>query len=192
MQHNRKSVELPRSGEGHRCGAAIFRNSAAMMPSEKLTKGLDEIRLDMGTASSGKIRIGLSVTIAAVIVATTGWPPGDVIQRGLFFVLGVLPAVGVGLGLVVGELIHARSDRRGQQRADDREVRALQARIAEETGRGSGRVTVAPVARSGARRDVVTRRSHNPHGRPPDREQRRLVTRRRAQGLWRSGVLGLR
>jgi len=101
-----------------------------MLP--RLTETLSELRQDVEACNQGKLRTGLTTTVATIAVILSGWPPGDALQRMLFWVLVALPALAVGTGLIVNEMMHARTDRLGQQRADEREVAVLRARIAEE------------------------------------------------------------
>ena len=95
---------------------------------------LSELRLDVRGANQGVLRMGLIMTVVTVAVIASGWPGGHVVQRVLFYVLGALPVLAVSMGLMIGELIHSRSDRRGENRADDREIRALRALIAQDSG----------------------------------------------------------
>lgn len=158
---------------------------------EKFGRELLEIRLDIYEADQGKLRLGLTLTVATLIVVVSGWPPGDMVNHALFFVLGALPLAAIGLGLVVGEMIHARANRLGHRRADDREVRALRAMIVAET-RGYGRrVTSDVAARTASLTQSVGRR------RPPEParsggHRRRLVAWRRTRTPFRSGYLRLR
>ena len=101
----------------------------------KFAAAMTELRLDIAGANQGKLRVGVAVTVATLAVTASGWPPGDMFQRMLFWVLVAIPAGGVGLGLVVGELIQSRHDRLGALRADDREVQILRGRIADDLSR---------------------------------------------------------
>ena len=108
-----------------------------MWPPE-LAHALSELRRDLEGAHQGKLRVGLAITVATVVVSISGWPPRDIVQGTFLLLLIVVPAAAIGTGLVVGELIHARAERRALDRADDRELRRLQTRIEEETGRVLG------------------------------------------------------
>jgi hypothetical protein len=159
---------------------------------ERLTRALSEIRLDIHEADQAKLRLGLTLTVATLVVVASGWPPGEMVDHALFFVLGALPLAAIGLALVVGQLIHARADRDGHRRADDREVRALRALILAET-RGCERRAASDVEAPTASL------AHSPgRRRPPEsarfdgHRRQRLVARRRARAPFRSGYLHLR
>ena len=142
-----------------------------------MTTRLTELRLDFEAADQGRLQLGLVVTVATVAVVASGWPPGHPVQRGLFFVLGALPALAIGTGLVVSGIIEAHSQRRGEREADDREVEVLRARIAAEAiSRSDSVVDWAADAGDGP----VTRRMPRP------------VSARNRKIRLRSGHLGLR
>ena len=159
-----------------------------MLP-EKLTTSLSELRLDFEGANTGKFRIGLALTVATVVVTGSGWPPAQMVERAIFFVLATLPCAAVGLGLVVGELIQARTDRRGELRADDREIRALRATIAEEA---EGGILLDSRSPPTSRRRDESRPSYAASSRSHNSGPRQLVGRRSSYRLFRTGFLGLR
>lgn len=156
-----------------------------------VTAQIAEIRLDVEGANQGKLRLGLVLTIATVVVTASGWPPVDAVQKALYLVLVALPCTGVGIGLFVDELMTARADRLGRRRADAREVRALRARILADT-EDRVRPDVVEERTAGstcARESGRTRRPERP--RPPGPDRRRLIGRGRA-APFRTGFLGLR
>ena len=153
-----------------------------MLPA-KISHGFMEIRRDLQACDQGRLRGGILIFLATMVVVGSGWPPGDGIQRGIFFVLGALPLAGLGAGLSIGEVMHARADRRGQDDADDREFEVLRARIAIETGR----VVEADTGSSERDRPV---RAERP--RPLMQNLGPLVTRKRSSAGFRSGHLRLR
>lgn len=132
----------------------------------KLRARLAELGQDLEAADHGRLQLGLVVTVTTVAVFTSGWPAGHPVQRGLFLVLGFIPALAIGAGLVVGGLIEARSRRTGEREADEREVRVLRGWIAEESGGSPNRgARVKPAASrpppaSTARRRVRLRAGH--------------------------------
>jgi len=145
-----------------------------------------ELSLDVRGANQGVLRMGLILTVVTVAVIASGWPDGHIVQRVLFYVLGALPVLAVSMGLMVGELIHARSDRRGENRADDREIRALRALIAQD----SGAAPLPEVAEAAARRAASSRR--RAAARAAKAPSRPVFTLRGGQAPFRRGHLGLR
>jgi hypothetical protein len=147
---------------------------------------LSEVSRDVRGANQGVLRMGLILTLVTVAVIASGWPGGHLVQRVLFYVLGALPVLCVSMGLVVGELIHSRSDRRGERRADDREIRALRAKIAED----SGAAPHPEVAEAAARRAASSKR--RALARAVSIPSRPVFTLRGGQAPFRRGHLGLR
>lgn len=152
----------------------------AMLP-EKIARGVSEVRRDLGSSDQGRLRAGVLITLATVLVVASGWPPGDGLQRGIFLVMGALPLAALGTGLAVGEVMHARADRRGEDEADERELEILRAHIATETGRPAVAAPSRTVA-SACAPEVP---------RPLMQNAGPLVTRRCSSGF-RSGHLRLR
>lgn len=160
-----------------------------MLP-EKLTDELAELRLDLAAAHQGKLRMGVLITAATVAVTASGWPPGDTIQRAMFYVMAAIPCAIIGIGFVVNELVHARMDRRGEDEADDREFEILREHIAEAVNPGTSALLRAgasfdpkpslPVA-SGAAPKPLPQFSHQ-----------RLVKRAGGYASFRTGHLGIR
>ena len=150
-----------------------------------------EVRLDIQGGNQGKLRLGLVLTIATVVVTASGWPPVDIVQKALYLVLIALPCTGVGVGLVVDELMQARADRRGRRRADDREVAALRARIVADGKHRNQTIAGAPRRFVGPVEEVTRRTPSRPvAATPPGR--RRLIGGPRAAAPFRTGFLGLR
>ncbi|MEM7415699.1 MAG: hypothetical protein AAF389_09410 [Gemmatimonadota bacterium] len=143
-----------------------------------------EIRRDVGACDQGRLRGGVLITLATVLVVASGWPPGDGVQRGIFLVMGALPMLALGAGLSVGEIINARTDRRGQDDADHREFELLRARIARDRGRAPAEPSVDEV------RAAADARRRGP--RPLMENLGPLVTRKRSAASFRSGYLRLR
>ena len=165
-----------------------------------LTTRLTELRLDLEAADQGRLQLGLVVTVATLAVLASGWPPGHPVQRGLFFVLGALPALAIGTGLIVSGLIEAHSHRQGEREADDREVEVLRARIAAEArwtasdGRGATSAwEVEPENEEALARVGAGSVGSDAEPEPPVRTRmpRPLSARKRSIRL-RSGHLGLR
>jgi hypothetical protein len=159
-----------------------------------VTAQIAEIRLDIEGARQGKLRLGLVLTIATVVVTTSGWPPVDAVQRALYLVLVALPCTGIGIGLMVDELMRARADRLGRQRADDREIDALRARIVaaaeERTPIVVREVSTTDVSRRSAKAARTVAQAAPPaSGRSGGR---RLIGGRGAAAPFRTGFLGLR
>lgn len=153
-----------------------------MLPA-RISNGWLEIRRDIDACDQGRLRGGVLITIATVLVVASGWPPGDGVQRGIFLVMGALPMLALGAGLSVGEIINARTDRRGQDDADHREFEVLRARIAHDRGLGPGEPSQEEVWEAGDRR-------RGP--RPLMQNLGPLVTRKRSVASFRSGYLRLR
>ena len=102
------------------------------------------------------------------------------------------PVVGfIGLGLMATEILHSRAERQGEERADDREVRALRARIAEDL-RGSGSVPLLATRDAGLLCQALEAGSAAPAKRKPLPRSGRLVGGRRRSLINRSGIVGLR
>ena len=159
------------------------------MLSARVANEIEELRLDLAEARSGKLRLGLAVAIATAAVTASGWPATDVVHRSLFLVLGALPCAGIGLGLIVTEILHTREDRRGEEQADDREVQALRTRIAQDASGLPPASILAPLELVDAVVEVATVQ----RCRRPAAPSRPIVGGRRGRRLiTRSGVLRLR
>lgn len=154
-----------------------------MLPA-KIVHGFSDVRRDFEACDQGRLRGGILIALVTAAVVASGWPPGDGLQRGMFLVMGALPLTAIGAGLAVGEFMHARADRRGQDVADEREFEILRARIAVETGRAAPGCEVVP--------ESPTRSERPARPRPLMENAGPLVTRKRSTGCFRSGHLRLR
>lgn len=151
-----------------------------MLPA-KISSEMSEVRRDIEACDQGRLRGGILITLATVLVVASGWPPGNGLEREIFLVMGALPLAALGSGLAAGALIGARAERRGSDQADERELELLRAQIAREA---SGEVLEA---REPA---VESRRRKRP--RPLMENLGPLVTRKRSAVSFRSGYLRLR
>jgi hypothetical protein len=162
-----------------------------MLP-EKLKDELAELRLDLEVAHQGKLRMGILITAATAAVALSGWPPGDTIQRAMFYVMAAIPCAIVGVGFVINEMVHARADRRGADEADDREFEILRQSIAHTMRAGSLAPEVVASVGSFEPTPSLPIALGAPPKPLPQYAHHRLVRRASAYGSFRSGHLGIR
>ena len=159
-----------------------------MLPA-KLKEELAELRLDLAVAHQGKLRMGVLMTAATVAVTFSGWPPGDTMQRAMFYVLAAVPCAIIGMGFVFNELMHARTDRRGADEADDREFEVLRERIARTMRADS---LPAKVVGSFEPTPSLPEEVGGPPKPLPQYSHHRLVRRASAYASFRTGHLGIK
>ena len=162
-----------------------------MLPA-KLKQEWAELRRDLEVAHQGKLRMGVLMTAATVAVAFSGWPPGDTMQRAMFYVMAAIPCAAIGMGFVVNELMHARSDRRGADEADDREFEVLRERIARTMRAGSLPPEVVDSVGSFEPTPSLPEQTGDRPKPLPQYSHHRLVRRASGYASFRTGHLGIR
>lgn len=162
-----------------------------MLP-QRLKNELAELRLDLEVAHQGKLRMGVLIMVSTVAVALSGWPPGDTMQRAMFYVLAAIPCGIIGFGFVVNELMHARTDRRGADEADDREFEILRERIACTMRAGSLSPGVVDSVGSFEPTPSLPTSTGAPPKPLPQYSHHRLVRRASGYASFRTGHLGIR
>ena len=162
-----------------------------MLPA-KVKQELAELRLDLETAHQGKLRMGVLITVATAAVTMSGWPPGDTMQRAMFYVMAAIPCAIIGMGFVINELVHARADRRGADEADDREFEILRQRIARTMRAGSLPPDVVASVGSFEPTPSLPVATGAPPKPLPQYSHHRLVRRASGYASFRTGHLGIR